>query len=224
MLRARTVRGGWLHRQFGRQHLDGDGPVEREILRQVHGTHAAATKFTKNRVAASDRAFQGIAQWVGYWWCGRDSGRHGEEKCALGGMSAMKNERRAISPSPDRATAGEAHVKRQAGPVDRARPACISPPGQLDAQDLFTREELLAAWRLTAGSVLSETVIVETVDFFLANRTSVMFGDMVGALALQSPSALERARRVWGVDADLSAERVREILRTLDERAHNAEG
>jgi len=81
-----------------------------------------------------------------------------------------------------------------------------------DARDAFSREEFLTAWRLIFATILSENEIADIVDQFLTDRAWVLVGDLIGALAIQSTSARERARMVWGDDADASAERVRAIL------------
>lgn len=61
---------------------------------------------------------------------------------------------------------------------------------------------------------MSEAQIVESVQLFFADRASIVAGDLIGILAIQSESALQRARLVWGTDADWSAANVRRILNT----------
>ena len=49
-------------RQFGRQHLDDDPPLEPQFLGDEHARHAAAAEFALERVAAAQRRLELVAQ------------------------------------------------------------------------------------------------------------------------------------------------------------------
>lgn len=77
-----------------------------------------------------------------------------------------------------------------------------------DPRDIFTRDEMLSAWRMLGEGTISDSMIVEAVDQFFADRNWMITGDLIGLLAIQSSSALQRARLVWGDDATSSAKSV----------------
>jgi hypothetical protein len=52
-------------RLFRREHFDGDVAFERELVRQVDGTHAAAPEQALNPVLKSDRVVERLAQRIG---------------------------------------------------------------------------------------------------------------------------------------------------------------